>query len=286
MRFFFLLVVLFVAAVARAADAPRMPDPDWKFVRRQLKLAHLSDPFIRELKKNYESKDFEEVVRLNVLLFLKKSDYHGVQVTDQAASEVADFVKDHSERLKIAESRYGVPGKIVASLMWLESRYGKNSGNFHVPSVYLHLVQAPRVAVQKYLLTQTGRYADSVTPAQKRKIIKRTHEKAKFALRELIALQKAYKWKWKLGTDFRGSFSGAFGMPQFLPSSYVHYARAVDPKAQPHLDEADDAIMSVAYYLRMHGWNKRRKSSHVKALRAYNNSLDYANAILALADKT
>ena len=75
-------------------------------------------------------------------------------------------------------------------------------------------------------------------------------------------------------------------MPQFLPSSYVHFARSVNPKTQPALDQADDAIMSVAYFLKMHGWKTRQTKSHVKALKAYNNSLDYANAILTLAKKS
>lgn len=266
------------------ASAP-VPESDWKFTRKQLKLAGLSEAFIKDLQKYYEPKDFEEVVRLNVLLFLKKADIHGVQVTDQAVSDVTAFVKEHSDRLKKANSLYGVPGNVVASLLWIESRYGKNLGHFHVPSVYLHLVQAPRADVQKYLLTQTGRYTESVTPAQRARILKRTHDKAKFALGELHALQRAYNWKWKLDSNFRGSFSGAFGMPQFLPSSYVHFARSVNPKAQPVLDEADDAIMSVAYFLKMHGWRTRQKSTHIKALRAYNNSLDYANAILMLSNK-
>ena len=145
-----------------------MPDTDWNYVTKQLKLAHLSDDFIKALKKNYETKDFEEVVRLNVLLFLKKTDIHGTQVTDQAISDVDDFLKSHNDRLKKAEAQFGVPGPIVASLLWIESRYGKNLGRFHVPSVYLHLVQAPRPDVQKYLQTQTGRYADNVTPASAR----------------------------------------------------------------------------------------------------------------------
>ena len=275
----------FIASQASAVDGPQMPSSDWAYVIKQMKLAGLSEPFIKEMQKNYEPKDFEEVVRLNVLLFLKKSDIHGTQVNDQAVSDVQAFMKNYDDRLKKAESLFQVPGPLVASLLWIESRYGKNLGRFHVPSVYLNLVQAPRSEVQKYLLTQTGRYTENVTPSQKKKILARTHEKAKFAIGELFALQRAYKYKWKLGSDFRGSFSGAFGMPQFLPSSYVHFARAVDPKTQPRLDEADDAIMSVAYFLKMHGWRTRKLATHTKALKAYNNSSDYANAILTLADK-
>ncbi len=74
-------------------------------------------------------------------------------------------------------------------------------------------------------------------------------------------------------------------MPQFLPSSYLSFARAIAPKTQPNLDEADDAIMSVAFYLKQHGWRAADPTSRVKALMAYNNSADYANAILALSEK-
>ena len=68
-----LLLALLFAVHAFAAPSPQMPDADWKFVRKQMKLAGLSEPFIKEMQKNYEPKDFEEVVRLNVLLFLTSS---------------------------------------------------------------------------------------------------------------------------------------------------------------------------------------------------------------------
>ncbi len=282
-----LLSLLFcLQTFAAEPMAAKVPDADWNFVRHKMKVVGLSEPFINEMKKYYEPKDLEELVRLNVLLFLKKTDIHGVQVNDKAVSDVQAFTKEHADVLKKAESLYEVPGRVVASLLWIESRYGKNLGRFHVPSVYLNLLQAPRKEIQEYLLTQTGRYTDKVTLAQKKKIMQRTHDKSKFAVGELFALQRAYRWKWKLDGDFRGSFSGAFGMPQFLPSSYVNFARAVDPKAQPQLNEPDDAIMSVAYYLKMHGWRTRQSKTHIKALKAYNNSLDYANAILDLARKS
>ena len=136
-----------------------------------------------------------------------------------------------------------------------------------------------------YLLTQTDRYTDSLTPEQKNEIGLRTHKKAEFALQELHALERAFKWRWKLDSDFRGSYSGAFGMPQFLPSSYVQYSRSILPKNQPALDQPNDAILSVAFYLRQHGWRPRSAPSHIKALMGYNNSLDYANAIVALSEK-
>ena len=129
------------------------------------------------------------------------------------------------------------------------------------------------------------RYTDTITQDKIRDVVARTHKKSEFAVRELHALESAFKKHWKIGSTFRGSYSGAFGMPQFLPSSYIRYARSMTPEAQPALDEADDAILSVAYYLKENGWQAKIPDSQVKALLNYNNSLDYAKAILALSEK-
>ncbi|MBY0346075.1 MAG: hypothetical protein K2P98_04330, partial [Neisseriaceae bacterium] len=47
-----------------------------------------------------------------------------------------------------------------------------------------------------------------------------------------------------------------------------------------------DAICSVGSYLKKHGWRATRSKTHMAALMKYNNSRDYAEAILKLAEKT
>ncbi|MES2855021.1 MAG: lytic murein transglycosylase, partial [Bdellovibrionota bacterium] len=213
------------------------------------------------------------------------TDIHGVQVSNSAAEETKEFLARYKDAFDQAEKLHMVPREVISSLLFIESRHGKNTGNFHVPSAYLHLLQAARKPVQTYLQTQTHRYTESVTPEQRKEILKRTVTKSKWALAELKALQKVHRWKWKLGTDLRGSFSGAFGMPQFIPSSYVRWARSIDHPAQPNLSKAEDAIVSVAHYLKDHGWKTEDAESRITALMKYNNSRDYADAILALAKK-
>lgn len=235
--------------------------------------------------RDYEQKDFHSVLELNVLLYLRKSNYHGPQVSDLAVSEVQEFQQAQKKWLQLANARYGVNPHAVASLLWIESRLGRNVGNFHVPSVYLHLIQAPRISVQNFLLSRAGKFTTSVTKADQKKIVQRTHLKAKWALAELRALQKVHKWKWKIERDLRGSFSGAFGIPQFLPSSYVRWARSHINARQPVLSRPEDAIMSVAYYLQDHGWKKSNREAQLAALYQYNNSHDYAAAIVDLADR-
>ncbi|RYZ65279.1 MAG: hypothetical protein EOP05_20840 [Proteobacteria bacterium] len=269
----------------KAKDKGPHVKPNAAYARSQLVKEGFSKPFIDQVMKTYENKGFEEVLRLNTILYLKKSDYHGIQVTDQSAKEVRKFTEENKEALKKAETEYKVPGEVIASLLYIESRFGKSLGDYHIPSVYLHIIQAPRKPVQRYLLTQTYRYTEQISEADENEILARTERKATWAMGELHALEKVYDWKWKIGKSFRGSFSGAFGMPQFLPSSYIKWARSMKPPTQPNLDDAEDAIQSVGHYLSDHGWKTDKSDSQIPALMKYNNSKDYAKAILALAEK-
>lgn len=279
-----LCALMFFSSHAYAGK--KEPKPSTAFIERKLTREGFSKSFIQDMTALYERKNFSEVVELNVLLFLRKSDYHGIQVTPEAEKEVRKFLSENKDVFLQAETTSQVPAEVIASLMWIESRFGRNSGNFHVPSVYLHLIQATRSVVQNYLFTRTSRYTDVKLKKKDRvEIVARTHRKSDWAIEELRALEKVHQWKWQLGRSFRGSFSGAFGMPQFIPSSYVRWARAVKPSTQPDLATAGDAIMSVAHYLSDHGWRNDAPESQLSALMKYNNSRDYANAILQLAGR-
>lgn len=264
--------------------ASQPPSPHWHYVETKLKKSGFEKPFIKELKKNYDPKNFETVVRLNLLLFLKKADYHGIQVSDKAAEDVRDFVAKHKLVLKEAEKKYGVSSRVVASLLWMETRHGETYGNFHVASGFLDLIQSERKDVITYLQNEAHEFTDNVTSKQRREIIKRTKIKTDWAISELRALQSMYKKNHKIVQELKGSFSGAFGMPQFLPSSYIKWSKSYNGKKIANLFTANDAIYSVSNYLKGHGWKKNKPKTFVKALMKYNNSRDYANAILKLEE--
>ena len=276
------LISAFIFSSAQAREVE--PKPQWSIIEKKLTKAKFKPSFIAEMKSNYEKKHFAEIVRLNVMLFLRKSNYHAEQATPEAAKKVAGFMRKYRTTFAKAEAKYKVPPSVVSSLLWIESRHGQNQGDFHVPSVYLHLLQADRPDVIKYYDTQAYRFTDkSLTKKDRAEFKKRGKEKVAFAIAQLRALQKVHQWKWKLGKEFRGSYAGAFGMAQFLPSSYIAWARSAHPPAQPMLSKPDDAIHSVAHYLRDHGWGK--KLTKIEALMKYNKSRDYAEAILDLADQ-
>jgi membrane-bound lytic murein transglycosylase B len=256
--------------------------PDWKYAERRMLKAGLGPKFVARLKSVYETQHFEQVLELNLLLFLRKSDYHGIQVSPAAVDDVRRFMNANPGAIARARREHGVPGSVIASLLWLESRHGANKGTFHVPSAYVHLLQSERLSVQQHLQKSASNFTKKVTPKARKEITKRTKRKADWALAELKAIQTMHRANKKVLPGLRGSFAGAFGMPQFIPSSYVKWSASASKKRPADLERADDAILSVANYLHDNGWRKTGKS-HMKALMHYNNSKDYAKAILKLA---
>jgi membrane-bound lytic murein transglycosylase B len=265
------------------ASADNGDTPDWAFVERTLKKNGFGRRFIHDMRISYEIKHFDQVLELNLLLYLRKVDIHSVQVGDAAVKAIKTFLNDHATAFKKAEKSHGVPASVIASLLWLESRYGESPGQFHVPSAFLHLLQAKRPGVLEHLKSSAVKFTANPTANDFREIAKRARSKSQWALAELKALEKIHRKNASFVLGLRGSFAGAFGMPQFLPSSYTKWAKGVKKGKSPDLYNPDDSIQSVAFYLKDNGWRQNKLKSHMKALLRYNNSEDYARTILTLA---
>jgi membrane-bound lytic murein transglycosylase B len=154
-----------------------------------------------------------------------------------------------------------------------------------VPSVFADLVQADRPEIIKDL-RKRGAFRFSKHPKARdlRKIAARAAKKSKWAIGELKDLEKIYHARGDNSVfELRGSYAGAFGMSQFLPSSYRRMTVKSPTLRALNLDHADDAIRSVAIYLHDNGWREKITRTHVKALMNYNDSRDYADSILKLA---
>jgi membrane-bound lytic murein transglycosylase B len=141
------------------------------------------------------------------------------------------FWQDHRETLERAEQEFGVPAEIVVGIIGVETIYGQQTGTFPVIDALATLAfdfpQAhPRAAERSAFF--------------------------KAELEQLLTLSH------RTNTDphrWRGSYAGAMGMPQFMPSSWVRFAIDYDGDGQVDLlNSADDAIGSVANYFKAYGW--------------------------------
>jgi membrane-bound lytic murein transglycosylase B len=130
----------------------------------------------------------------------------------------------NEDSLRRAEAQFGVPAEVILGILGVETAFGRNTGSFRVVDALATIAfDGPRR--QDYFREE---------------------------LKELLLLSR------ERGMDplaFKGSYAGAIGLPQFMPSSYRRHA--VDFDGDGHVDlmgSPADAIASVASYLKAYGW--------------------------------
>ena len=150
--------------------------------------------------------------------------YLGMMVTDVRIKEALEFKRKYIKILKKIEKKYGIDSDYLIALHAVETDLGKNTGN--IP------------------LTQT--LATMAYISENRK---------KFFEAQLTALLKSYDRK-VLPLNITGSWAGAFGYFQFMPSTYVIYGTDEDKDNKIDLFSYRDAFGSAANYLSKLGLKK------------------------------
>ena len=151
-------------------------------------------------------------------------DYRALFITDARVTKGVDFWCKHETVLARAEKEYGVPAQVIVAIFGIETFYGRNTGSYPVIEALatLGFDYSPR---SEFFCKE---------------------------LREFLLLAREEKID---PLTLKGSYAGAMGLPQFMPSSFRDYA--VDFDGDGHIDiwsNPDDAIGSVAKYFKLHGW--------------------------------
>ena len=136
------------------------------------------------------------------------------------------FWERHRESIRAASDKYGVPEEIIVGIIGVETIYGRNTGSYQAVSALSTLAfDYPR--------------------------------RAELFRGELENLLLMAREQGRDPLDYQGSYAGALGLPQFLPSSVRNYAVDFDGDGQIDLlNSPKDAIGSVARFLSEHGWER------------------------------
>lgn len=190
--------------------------------------------------------------------------------------------REHAEALEGAERATGVSASLVAAILHVETGCGRNMGAS--PLVY-RLARLAMANEPRNLAENMERLAgDDPSPelAQQVKARARYLEdtfypevRAVFELSDRIRVDPL---------ELRGSGSGAFGAPQFLPTSYLRFGMDGSGDGRVDLFDIDDASASCANYLAAQGWKNGLTDKQRRAvIWRYNRSDAYVSTVLALA---
>lgn len=282
--FVFLGLPLVVHSSPPTSGKSTVQNSSLKALERRLRGNKFPEPFIKNLLRYYDGAKRDQVVRLNVMGFLLTADYSG-HLSALGIERCREYLIKYKDVFALAEKKYGVKKETIVALLWVESRLGENAGGFHVASVYLSLLQSEHPEVEKMLLEDLKVRRPNPDKALIAKTKERAKIKGRWAIGELWALYEMTKKQPDLVRDLKGSYSGAFGIPQFLPSSYRQWAQSSHSQNRADLYEPKDAILSVAHYLHANGYRKGKPKTYKEALFNYNRSHDYVDIILKIASK-
>lgn len=145
------------------------------------------------------------------------------RVNDWRIKQARLAYEKYQPELQQLSKQYGVPGRFIIALWGLESSFGKITGNYSVPSALATLAYEGRREAffrQEFFLALDILQAGDVTLA-----------------------------------DMKGSWAGAMGHTQFMPSAFVKYAQDGDGDGHKNIwTNRKDAFASIANYLKTEGW--------------------------------
>jgi len=192
------------------------------------------------------------------------------------------FLRENMRTLRKMERHFQVDKEVVVAILLVESKFGENIGKHRViPTLAsMALMDSPESLENNY------RTLKEINPELTYEWLEGfARRKASWAYEELKCFLRIIQHEKIDPLEVYGSYAGALGMPQFIPSSYVAYAMS-EKSFESWLLNKEEAILSIGNYLKSHGWKKdfpiQKKR---KILWYYNHSEPYVETILQLAQK-
>lgn len=236
-------------------------DLAYRMVSDHLQGSQVPDAFVRESFTHDDLKIHKSIPERFAKPYEKKTweQYRKIFIKESRIAGGAKFYKENMSLINTVAGEYKVDPFIIVTIAGIESNYGVHHSQFSVfNSLYTQIHEMPR--------------------------------RAKWASKELAEFIK-YCFNDQLDPqEIGGSYAGAFGYGQFIPSSFNNYSVDFneDGVRQPY--DWPDVLGSIANYLRRNGYtpnckNYKKDGDIWKSVYAYNHSDNYVMAVLELTEE-
>jgi membrane-bound lytic murein transglycosylase B len=184
---------------------------------------------------------------------LTLEEYLAKVISDQRINRGRELLAEHRALLEPISQKYGVASEFIVALWGIETSYGNNTGSFSV---------IESLATLAYDGRRSQYFRGELMNALR--IIEEDHISA-YAM--------------------EGSWAGAMGQCQFMPSSFLAYAVDYNGDGKRDIWNTEaDVFASIANYLNQHGWNQD-KENQFNVILKWNRSRYFATAVMQIAER-
>lgn len=246
-----LTVLMMFSAVTHGESYLSRAEVD-AYIEELIQQHDFSRPELEEVLAAAERRqDIIDLMRRPAERRLNWHEYRKIFLDEQRIAGGVEFWQQNQETLERAEKEYGVAPEVIVAIIGVETRYGRVTGRHRVVDALMTL-------------------AFDYPP------------RASFFRKELTQFLLLAREEGKNPTSLTGSYAGAMGFGQFIPSSYRNYAVDFDRDGVRDIwQNRTDAIGSVANYFSRHGWRGAAQVTLPVQLKAETEQLlDIANQSL------
>lgn len=220
------LVAILLGANGAAAQEDRPSFQDWlKDLRSEARSAGVSEATLDAALTGLQPIDrVVELDREQPEFTQTFGEYLEARVSEARIERGRKMIAKHRDTLKAVSAEYGVQPRFIAAIWGMETNYGSYLGSFSVVGALATLAYDPR--------------------------------RSDYFRRELINALKILDEGHTTAEDMEGSWAGAMGQSQFMPSSFLGYAQDFDGDGRRDIwGTPADVFASIANYLDEHGWS-------------------------------
>jgi len=272
-RFGVMVAGALIVALVSLAGLARAEAPPVAYVGLKYDLVRhgLDKGFVSRTFADPRSQFMPDVVRKIAFLRKETPDIYKKFLTPGVAAQGRAYLAAQEAALQKAEAKYGVAPQVIVAILTVESGLGNLTGKYPVFNVFasLAVMDSPEVIREAGLDAAQG---------------SRLKKKAAWGRRELQIFLEYCATRRLDPFAFNGSWAGAMGFCQFLPSSLKSCGADGDGDGRVDLFSHADAIHSIACYLQKSGFKRQNRASWRRAVYSYNHSEAYVDTVITLAN--